>query len=62
MLEPIILWRWWLTDERTGERKLTSYRMTEADARERHGDDAVKEGSTREERYPAGGACDSGKK
>jgi hypothetical protein len=39
-------WLWTITDELTGKRRQTSYRMTEEQARERFGDDAVKvEGS-----------------
>jgi hypothetical protein len=40
------LWLWTITDERIGNRRQTRYRMTEAQARERFGDDAQKvEGS-----------------
>jgi hypothetical protein len=44
--EPLKLWLWTITDEITKKRRQTRYRMTEAEARERFGDDAVKvEGS-----------------
>jgi hypothetical protein len=40
------LWLWTITDEITGKRRQTRYRMTEEQARERFGDDAQKvEGS-----------------
>jgi hypothetical protein len=32
--EPIVLWRWWIVDERTGKRRLTKWHMTEQDALE----------------------------
>ena len=57
MESPILLWRWLLTDEVSGKRRKTRYLMSEADARARHGDDAVKDGTGREERYPSGGAA-----
>ena len=28
MDQPLILWRWWISDERTGKRRLTKYHMT----------------------------------
>lgn len=34
------LWLWTVTDEVTGKRRQTRYRMTEEQARERFGDDA----------------------
>jgi hypothetical protein len=44
--EPLKLWLWTITDEITKKRRQTRYRMTEAEARDRFGDDAVKvEGS-----------------
>jgi hypothetical protein len=44
MIAPdrIELWFWELKDELTGKWRRTSWRMTEADARTRHGDDARK--------------------
>ena len=55
----LVLYRFWLTDQVTGKRRLTSYRMSEADALERHGVDAVKDESSREDRYSvSGGASD----
>ena len=39
---PIRLWLWTLTDPLTSKRRRTTYRMTEAQARERHGADAQK--------------------
>jgi hypothetical protein len=36
------LWLWVVTDEVTGNRRQTRYRMTEEDARARFGDDAEK--------------------
>jgi hypothetical protein len=38
----IELWFWELKDELTGKWRKTSWRMTEADARTRHGDNARK--------------------
>jgi hypothetical protein len=58
--QALILYRVWLTDAVTGKRRLTSYRMTEADARERHGEDAVKDESSREERHHTGSAAEVG--
>jgi hypothetical protein len=28
----VVVWRWWIVDERTGKRRLTKWHMTEADA------------------------------
>ena len=42
MSDEIHLWLWTVTDEITKRRRQTRYRMTEADARARFGDDAVK--------------------
>lgn len=53
---PLILWRWWITDERTGERRLTKYPMTEQDALERFAD-AERESSSKEERHSPGSAA-----
>lgn len=38
MNDPIELWRWWITDERSGKRRLTKFHMTEKDALERYPD------------------------
>lgn len=50
--EPTItLWFWMVPDERRpGKMRKTTYRMTEQDARQRHGGAAVKLEDTREER------------
>jgi hypothetical protein len=40
--KEIQLWLWTVTDPLTGKHRQTSYRMTEADARARFGDDARK--------------------
>jgi hypothetical protein len=48
---PLVVHRYWITDERTGKRRLTSWRMTADDALERYGEDATLEPSTREERH-----------
>ncbi|NUZ07673.1 hypothetical protein [Piscinibacter koreensis] len=50
MPEPLILYRWWITDEITGKRRLTSFRMSEVDARSRY-PDAEPDPASREERY-----------
>ena len=39
---PLELWFWIVTDEVTKRRRQTRYRMTQADARERFGSDAVR--------------------
>lgn len=39
MPDELHLWFWIITDEITGRRRQTRYRMTEQDAMERHGDD-----------------------
>jgi len=33
--EPVVLWRWWIMDERTGKRRLTTYNLKRADAANR---------------------------
>ena len=33
---PTEFFRWWITDERTGKRRLTTYKMTRADTAERY--------------------------
>jgi hypothetical protein len=43
--------RWRITDERTGKRRLTRYAMTRAEAAERFGDDAEPDLRTREIRH-----------
>jgi hypothetical protein len=48
------LWFWTVTDEVTRRRRQTRYRMTEQDALERHGDDAVKVEGSLELRRPGG--------
>lgn len=50
----IRLWFWTITDEFTGRRRRTRYRMTEASALEGHGADAVKVEGTLEIRRPVG--------
>ena len=55
---PLVVHRYWITDERTGKRRLTSWRMTAEDALERYGEDATPEPSTREERTSVGTAAD----
>ena len=46
MADELRLWFWTITNRVTGRRMRTTWRMTEDDARERHGADAVKvEGS-----------------
>ena len=37
---PTEFWLFWITDERTGKRRRTTYRMTPETAKERFGDDA----------------------
>jgi hypothetical protein len=51
----IELWLWTVTDEITGKRRQTRYRMTEADARARFGDDAQKVEGSLEVRTPERG-------
>ena len=34
-MKPTEFWIWWITDEITGKRRRTSYRMTRTDALER---------------------------
>jgi hypothetical protein len=46
------LWLWTITDEITGKRRQTQYRMTEETARERFGDDALKVEGSLEVRTP----------
>jgi hypothetical protein len=57
--EPLQLWLWTITDELSGKRRQTTYRMTEIQARERFGDDAVKVDGSLEIRR-AGGEHTSG--
>jgi len=35
MAVPTEFYRWWITDERTGKRRLTTYKLTRADAAHR---------------------------
>lgn len=37
-MKQVDYWLWWITSERTGKRVRTSFRMTEAVARERYPD------------------------
>ena len=55
-----LLWLWTITDELTGKRRQTRYRMTEEQARERFGDDAQKVDGSLEVRKPMGEAGTSG--
>jgi hypothetical protein len=57
MSTPTEFFRWWITDERTGKRRLTKFHMSAEDARDRYGDDAKPEPSTREERTPTCGSA-----
>jgi hypothetical protein len=41
-VSEVRLWRWIITDEVTKRRRMTTYRMTEEQARQRHGADAGK--------------------
>ena len=50
MPTPTEFFRWWITDERTGKRRLTRYAMTRADAAERFGDDVEPDPHSREVR------------
>jgi hypothetical protein len=56
MDEPLVLWKWWIRDERTGKRRLTTYRLTDADAL-RQFPGAEREPSSREERRGHGSAA-----
>jgi len=49
-VERIELWFWEIRDSTTGRWRKTNYRMTDDDARERHGADARKIDWTREVR------------
>lgn len=56
MDEPTLeLWFWIVTDEVTKRRRQTRYRMTQADARERFGADAVRIDGSLEVRFRKGG-------
>jgi hypothetical protein len=46
------LWLWTVTDDITGKRRQTRYRMTEEEARKRFGDDAQKVEGSLEVRTP----------
>lgn len=50
--DRIELWFWELKDELTGKWRKTRYRMTEEEARTRHGDNARKIEGTLEVRTP----------
>lgn len=54
--EPLVVWRWYIVDERTGKRRLTKWHMTEADALERY-PGAEREPNSREERHNPGSAA-----
>jgi hypothetical protein len=53
--QPLQLWFWIITDEVTKRRRQTRYRMTQDDALERFGADAVKIESSLEIRARRGG-------
>lgn len=53
MPTPTEHFRWWITDEITGKRRLTKWHMTEPDALERY-PDAERAPHTREERNDFG--------
>jgi len=36
MTTPTEFFRWWVVDERTGKRRLTTYKMTRAEAADRY--------------------------
>ena len=59
--DPGTHYRWWLVDERTGKRRLSSWRMTPAVAAELHPGAEI-ELSSAEVRAPIGSASDSGRK
>ena len=48
------LWYWTVTDEITKRRRQTRHRMTEQEAKERHGADAVKVEDSLEIRHTGG--------
>jgi len=52
----VVVWRWWIVDERTGKRRLTKWHITEADALGRYSN-AEREASAREERHDPGSAA-----
>ena len=54
----IELWLWTITDEVTKRRRRTTYRMTEEQAREGFGDDAVKVEGSLEVHTPIGQTSD----
>ena len=56
MEEPLVVWRWWIVDDRTGKRRLTKWHMTEKDALERH-PAAERDPSSREVRHNPGSAA-----
>ena len=37
-MKPTEFFKFWITDERTGKRRLTTYKMTRAEAAERYAD------------------------
>jgi hypothetical protein len=54
-MTPTEFYNWWITDERTGARRLTAYKLSRADA-ERAFPGASPDLRTRELRYLPGGA------
>lgn len=54
--DELKLWFWTVTDPVTKKRRRTRHRMTEQNARERHGEDAEKVEWSLEIRRPAGEA------
>jgi len=54
-MPPEHLWLWTVTDALTRKRPKTLYRMTEVEARERFGNDALKVEGTLEVRTPNDG-------
>jgi hypothetical protein len=52
------LWLFEVTDPLTGRRRVTRYRLTEAEASERYGESAVKVPGSLEIREPAGSTSD----
>jgi hypothetical protein len=51
MTTPTEFFRWWITDERTGKRRLTRYAMTREEAAERFPEGADADLRTREVRH-----------
>jgi hypothetical protein len=54
MTEPLIVYRYWIVDESTGRRRLTSTHMSAEEAAKRYpAGDPQPEPSSRERRWPA---------